>query len=160
MEAALPIPVRQMTNQITAARGFHRRLAYGVAALAAIISGITLRMVPLGLPYYFVKYGGGVIWGAMVYAMVAFCLPLARIRTIVLSALIVALLSELFRLYQTPELDAFRRTIAGQLLLGRIFSLWNVVGYSLGILLAAAGDRLIRRARAQDPARESLSSRR
>ncbi len=125
------------------------RLCYGAAALAAIISGSALRLVPVGLPYAIVKYGGSTIWGAMVYAMVAFCVPFARLRTIILIALSIAVLSELFRLYQTPELDAFRRTLAGQLLLGRIFSVWNIVAYAAGIMLAAAADGAFKRSRIQ-----------
>lgn len=128
---------------------FKARLAYGVSTLAAIICGSALRLVPIGLPYAIVKYGGSTIWGAMVYAMVAFCIPLARLRTIIFTALVLAVLSELFRLYQTPELDAFRRTLAGQLLLGRIFSLWNITAYAAGIFLAGAADRAFRRSRAR-----------
>jgi hypothetical protein len=134
------------------------RLAYGAAVFATILCGSTVRLVPLGLPYVVVKYGGSTIWGAMVYAIVAFCAPLARIRAVVLTALAIAVLSELFRLYQTPELDAFRRTIAGQLLLGRIFSIWNIAAYGIGIALAALADRAFRLGRAQVSRQAALSS--
>lgn len=126
----------------------HMRFVYAAAALTAIVSGSALRLIPLGLPYFIVKYGGSTIWGAMVYALVAFCVPFARIRTILLAALAIAILSELFRLYHTPELDAFRRTIAGALLLGRVFSVWNIVAYGVGIVLTAQADRIFRRSRA------------
>lgn len=128
------------------AESFNARLIYGAAVLVIIASGSALRLVPVGLPYFIVKYGGSTIWGAMVYVLVAFCAPVVRIRTALLTALSIATLSELFRLYQTPELDAFRRTLAGALLLGRVFSFWNIVAYSLGIVLAAAGDAAFRRA--------------
>lgn len=128
----------------------HRmRIAYGAAAFAAIIGGSALRLVPMGLPYFIVKYGGSTIWGAMVYAMVASCAPFARLRTIILIALAIAVMSEVFRLYQTPELDAFRRTLAGQLLLGRIFSVWNIAAYGAGIILASIADAAFRRSQAQ-----------
>ena len=52
-------------------------------------------------------------------------------------SVMIAILAELFRLYHTPWLDAFRLTLAGALLLGRIFSWWNIVAYGLGIALAA-----------------------
>ena len=48
---------------------------------------------------------------------------------------------ELFRLVHAPWLDAFRLTTAGALLLGRVFSLWNIVAYGAGILLGMALDR-------------------
>lgn len=133
--------------------GFRTRLTYGAAACGTILSGSALRLVPVGLPYFIVKYGGSTIWGAMVYAMVALCIPFARVRTIVLIALALAVLSELFRFYQTPELDAFRRTLAGQLLLGRIFSIWNIAAYSTGIVIAAVADRAFRHS--QVPVRQS-----
>jgi hypothetical protein len=48
---------------------------------------------------------------------------------------------ELFRLVHAPWLDAFRLTLAGALLLGRIFSPWNVLAYGVGIALAMLLDR-------------------
>lgn len=61
-------------------------------------------------------------------------------RGIVLGAGTLALATECSRLYHTPELDAYRLTTAGALLLGRVFSLWNLVAYVLGIALGAALD--------------------
>jgi len=43
------------------------------------------------------------------------------------AASVIAISVELLRLYHRPQLDAFRATPAGRLLLGRIFSLWNIV---------------------------------
>jgi multisubunit Na+/H+ antiporter MnhF subunit len=53
----------------------------------------------------------------------------------ILIALAIAILSEFFRLYDTPELNAFRRTVAGQPLPDRIFSVWNIVTHVVGIVL-------------------------
>jgi hypothetical protein len=53
----------------------------------------------------------------------------------------VAVAVELIRLVHTPWLDDFRLTLAGALLLGRIFSLWNLVAYAAGIVLGAVADR-------------------
>jgi Protein of unknown function (DUF2809) len=57
-----------------------------------------------------------------------------------ISALI-AVCVELFRLLHTPWLDAFRLTLAGALLLGRIFSLWDMLAYGVGIVLGMWLDR-------------------
>lgn len=54
----------------------------------------------------------------------------------VATALGVALAAELFRLVHAPALDAFRATLAGALLFGRVFSPWNVAAYWLGVTLA------------------------
>ncbi|MBB2964173.1 DUF2809 domain-containing protein [Methylobacterium sp. R2-1] len=104
-----------------------------------------MRLLPLGLPKEIVKYAGSVLWGAMVYGLVAFVRPAAATGRLVLVALIVAMLVELFRLVHTPALDAFRLTLAGQLLLGRIFSPWNILAYAVGIGSAAAFDAATRR---------------
>jgi hypothetical protein len=48
---------------------------------------------------------------------------------------------ELFRLVHAPWLDAFRLTTAGALLLGRVFSPWDVLAYGVGIALGMLLDR-------------------
>lgn len=110
-----------------------------------IAAGIGVRYLPLGLPREVVKYAGSVLWGAMVYGLVAFLRPTTAVGRLASAALALAVLVELFRLIQTPELDAFRLTLAGQLLLGRIFSAWNILAYAVGIGLAGALDAGIRR---------------
>lgn len=116
------------------------------AVLAAIIAaGLAWRLVPFGLPPFALKYGGSILWGAMVYVLVLLTAPASGILRIVSLALSIAIAVEFSRLVHTPWLDAFRLTLAGQLLLGRVFSLWNIVAYAAGILAATAGDRALRR---------------
>jgi hypothetical protein len=50
-----------------------------------------------------------------------------------------------------PWLDDFRLTLAGALLLGLIFSLWNILAYGAGIGFAVLIDRLARLARPKEP---------
>ena len=95
----------------------------------------------LGLSSFVVKYGGSAFWGAMVFFLVAMAashLPGWRIAVIAAS---IAVGVELFRLVHTPWLDDFRLTIAGALLLGRIFSPWNVLAYGVGIIFGMLLDR-------------------
>jgi hypothetical protein len=54
---------------------------------------------------------------------------------------IFAALVELTRLYHSPGLDAFRLTLAGKLLLGRVFSYGHFPVYWGAIGLAAWADR-------------------
>lgn len=58
-------------------------------------------------------------------------------------AVAIAVVVEFSRLVHTPWLDAFRLTTAGALLLGRIFSLWNLVAYVAGIVVGVWLDRLM-----------------
>jgi hypothetical protein len=58
-------------------------------------------------------------------------------------AIAIAVAVELSRLVHAPWLDDFRLTLAGALLLGRIFSLWNILAYGVGIGLAMVLDEQI-----------------
>jgi hypothetical protein len=112
--------------------------------LAIILSGLALRRFGLGigLPAIIVKYGGSILWGAMVFFLVAFATPrLSRLRIAAISTTI-AVVVELFRLLHAPWLDEFRLTLAGALLLGRIFSVWDILAYGAGIWLAMLLDYL------------------
>ncbi|GJE16727.1 DUF2809 domain-containing protein [Methylobacterium marchantiae] len=127
--------------------GFLKARAIYLAATVVVVGvGLTLRLVPLGLPMGVVKYGGSALWAAMVYGLVATCLPEKRGRILVVAGAI-AVAVELFRLVHTPWLDSFRLTLAGALLLGRIFSIWNLVAYAAGLAAAALADRWVGPAR-------------
>jgi hypothetical protein len=120
-----------------------RLIARAFLCLSIIISGLALRGFGsnLGLPSFIVKYGGSVLWGTMVFFLVALAASrLSRWRVGLISASI-AICVELFRLVHAPWLDAFRLTIAGALLLGRIFSPWNMLAYGVGIVMAMLLDR-------------------
>jgi hypothetical protein len=119
------------------------RVARAGVCFAIIAAGLALRRFGLGLgiPAFIVKYGGSVLWGSMVFFLVAVARPrLSRLYIASISA-VIAVGVELFRLVHTPWLDAFRLTLAGALLFGRIFSAWNIVAYGAGILLAWLVDR-------------------
>ncbi|QHP72541.1 DUF2809 domain-containing protein [Bradyrhizobium sp. LCT2] len=113
-------------------------------ALVVIACGLSLRWhgLPLGLPAFVVKYGGSLLWATMVVLLVGVLLPrLSRMQLAAIAAAI-AVVVEFSRLVHTPWLDAFRLTTAGALLLGRIFSLWNLVAYAAGIAFGVWIDRL------------------
>ncbi len=112
------------------------RLRYLALASLTTLLGLLVRLPHNGLPFWLTKYAGSGLWGVMVYWLVAACAPShSRITRAGIAALI-AIAVEFFRLVHTPWLDAFRLTLAGALLLGRVFSLWNIVAYFAGIALA------------------------
>ena len=83
--------------------------------LSIIVCGLALRKfgLGLGLPSVFVKYGGSMLWGTMVFFLVAIAAPgQSRWRMAPISILL-AVCVELFRLVHTPWLDDFRLTTAG-----------------------------------------------
>ncbi len=110
--------------------------------LSLIPVGVAWRMVPLHLPSFWYKYGGSVLWAAMVYWLVAAILP--RIPAVGVGLMAGALIAgiEFSRLYHAPVIDAFRLTLAGKLILGRFFSLRNIVAHWLAITVAAMADGL------------------
>jgi len=122
-----------------------RRISLLLALLLTIASGLALRRFgyAANLPFAVVKYGGSILWGAMVYWLLATIFVSSRPFRIAAVALILAVAVELFRLWHTPTLEAFRLTTAGALLLGRVFSLWNIAAYATGIAAALALDRIL-----------------
>lgn len=111
--------------------------------LGIIAAGLALRRFGSGLevPGFVVKYGGSALWGAMVFFLVAIAGPRLSRPHIASVSILVAVSVELFRLVHTPWLDDFRLTLLGALLLGRIFSAWNILAYVAGIGLALLVDR-------------------
>jgi hypothetical protein len=111
--------------------------------LSIMISGLALRRfgLGLGLPVLVVKYGGSLLWATMVFFLVAMAGPARSRSSVALISASIAICVELLRLVHAPWLDAFRLTLAGALLLGRIFSPWNLFAYGVGIALAMLLDR-------------------
>lgn len=99
--------------------------------------GLMLRLVPWGLPLGVHHIGGGLLWGAMLYLVGASIRPRSwRRHHVATAALLVVAIVEGGRLIRTPALDQFRATLAGQLLLGRIFNLRNILFDGVGISAA------------------------
>ena len=115
------------------------RIGFLGIALLAIVAGLVLRLVPWHLPLVVHHYGGGLLWGAMLFALVASLRPRGwGSAALIAMASILAVAVELIRLIHAPALDAFRATLAGQLFLGRIYSPWNIVAYEIGIVATCA----------------------
>ena len=111
-----------------------------LAAVMCVAAGLALRRYgySIGLTFPVVKYGASVIWGSMVYFLALSVLPHTQRLTVALAAGAFSIVLELFRLFHTDALDAFRLTTIGALLLGRVFSFWNIAAYLAGIGLACA----------------------
>ncbi|TXH84338.1 MAG: DUF2809 domain-containing protein [Rhizobium sp.] len=122
-----------------------------VALLLTIVCGLALRRFGYAahLPFTIVKYGGSILWGAMVYWLLATIFAGAHHARVASAAVALAVLVELFRLWHTPALDAFRLTTTGALLLGRVFSPWNILAYVAGIAAALTMHRALSGERAR-----------
>jgi hypothetical protein len=127
-------PLRSMTRSVLVVGG-------------AITTGLTLRLVPMGLPDVVVKHGGSVLWAVMVYAIVAALSTRWSPRRCGIVAGIVAGGIELSQLCHHPLLDAVRASRVGALLLGRVFSVGDLIVYTSTIMIAVIVDRAIARIR-------------
>ena len=114
-------------------------------ALIVIACGLSLRWYgfPLGLPAFVVKYGGSLLWATMVFLLIGVLLPRLTGGQLAAIAMLIAAAVEFSRMVHTPWLDAFRLSTAGALLLGRIFSLWNLAAYAVGVAFGVWIDRLV-----------------
>ena len=117
-----------------------------VLIAGTIAAGLTLRLVHLGLPFFLTKYGGSALWALMIYWIISSLCPRWSLYRSALASGFIAAAAEAFQLYHTPELDAFRRTLFGALLLGRVFSTWDFIAYAFGIALGVCADRTARQA--------------
>ena len=113
--------------------------------LVTVMAGRAVRMAPRGLPWVVVKYGGSMLWAVMIYWIVSAAMPRGRLPVVGLVAGAIATAVEFFKLYHSPGMDAFRLTLPGMILLGRYFSVRDIVAYWVAIGLAAWIDGGIRR---------------
>ena len=110
-----------------------------------VMAGLAVRMAPLGLPAVVVKYGGSMLWAVMIYWIASTALLQWRLPVVGLVAGAIATGVEFFKLYHSPGMDAFRLTLPGMILLGRFFSVRDIVAYWVAIGAAAWLDGRIRR---------------
>jgi hypothetical protein len=124
-----------------------RRAVYAGLLVVTIALGLAWRILPLGFSFFWFKYGGSVLWAIALYWLIALGFPRYRSVGLAVSVAVVAAVLEFSRLWHVDTLDAFRLTLAGRLLLGRYFSLKNIVAYWVGIAVAAAMDEWVVRRR-------------
>ena len=118
----------------------------GVVIVAA---GLGVRLAPLGLPAVVVKYGGSTLWALMIYWVLSSLMQKWPLVLIASMSGTVATAVEIFKLYRSPGMDAFRLTPLGMLLLGRIFSGWDIVAYWIAIAAGVGLDAVIRHSRSR-----------
>ena len=123
-----------------------RPLWLSFALIAVTIpAGLMIRFAHAGLPPWFSKYGGSVLWAIMIYWLVSTLLPRWTVPRSAIASAVLSAAVEFFKLVYTPALDAFRHTLPGMLLLGRVFSLWDIAAYWAGIACAACIDMALRK---------------
>ena len=103
--------------------------------VATMTGGLVIRFIPLGLPAVIVKYGGSMLWALMIYWIISALLPSMRLLTVAVITAALTIAVEFFKLHHSPALDGFRMTAAGIVLLGRVFSLRDILAYLIAIMI-------------------------
>lgn len=116
---------------------------YATLLCATILLGIATRAMPMAFPELIARYGGDVLWAAMVVWILAPLRTAAAPRALGLMALTIAMLIEVSQLYQAPWINAVRATRVGALALGQGFLWIDILCYVIGVTLAVAVDASI-----------------
>jgi hypothetical protein len=123
------------------------RSTYLALVIATMVAGLILRFGVQGWPFWITKWGGSFLWAMMIYWIAALLFPTWKVTSLIPATGAIATVVELIRLYDSPGLDAFRVTLPGVLLLGRVFSWWDILTYWVAILIAAGIDSLALRSK-------------
>lgn len=115
-----------------------KQLCYLIIVIGVIILGLLSRELSSWLP----KWIGSILWGTMVFFIMGFIFRDRTTRHIGLIAGAFSIGVEVVKLYHTPEIDDFRYTTIGGLLLGHVFSWNNIFLYISGIALGAICENL------------------
>ncbi len=113
--------------------------------LVTVLAGLAVRFVHVGLPYFVTKYAGSMLWALMIYWVISTVFFSWRIVYSFILSGVLATAVEFFKLYHSAPVDAFRLTLPGILLLGRFFSVWDIVAYWVAIAGGALIDKSMRR---------------
>lgn len=111
--------------------------------LAVIILGLASRRYPILFPELLGKYPGDALWSMMVYFGWALFKPSAPPYRIAIFTLVTSCLIEVSQLIQTPWLNIIRHTTLGYLVLGTVFSWYDIFSYAVGVILGFYLDRLL-----------------
>jgi hypothetical protein len=132
---------RQLTSNLhKLTNKMHRSITALILLLITIPIGLAVRLLPLHLPWFLYKYLGSTLWAIALYWFLAALLPKLRPIIVAPIAITIATLVELSRLIPIAPIDAFRLTFAGKILLGRYFSIKNIIAYALAIAFTTALD--------------------
>lgn len=121
------------------------RTTTGTLLAVTIVAGLASRAFPTWQPAVVARFGGDVLWAAMVFWVLALARPRAGTLRLGLAALAIATAVELSQLSRAPWIETLRRSRLGALAVGRGFLWSDLVCYALGVGLAMAVDTILRR---------------
>lgn len=112
--------------------------------IGTIALGLASRRYPDAFPAFIARYGGDALWASMVFWLLALLRPAAWSIRLAAIAFAISVAVECSQLYHATWLDALRATRLGALALGHGFLWSDIACYLVGVVLAAAVDRVLR----------------
>jgi hypothetical protein len=113
------------------------RLPWLCALVVVVAAGLGVRYGLARVPFV-AKYGGVALWSVMAYASILVLAPRLSVRAAALIALAVSFAVELAQLTPVPAALSARHILL-RLLLGTSFSPYDLIAYTAGVAVAAAG---------------------
>ncbi|MDN4074997.1 DUF2809 domain-containing protein [Fictibacillus terranigra] len=116
------------------------RIAYSIAIIITIFSGLASRKWSHLLPLLAAQNAGDVLWAMMVYFGFRFLLIQKGLPTAICLSLLFSFGIEFSQLFQADWINHIRNTLFGALILGKGFLIADLFRYAAGILIAAVLD--------------------
>ena len=125
---------------MTAPTAARSRLWLSAGLVAVVALGFASRAYSGLFPSALGKYPGDALWALMVFLGLAIAWPRSSSPRLAIVALLIAYLGEFSQLYHAPWIDAIRATPLGHAFLGSGFSWFDMIAYTVGIVLGYAID--------------------
>jgi hypothetical protein len=122
----------------------HARLVYVGLALGTIALGLMVHVHGDALGPASRDVIGDALWAAMIMWWISAIAPDRSLGARGIVAIAICFAVEFSQLYHTGTLDSLRNTIIGRLTLGSGFDPRDLLAYAIGVLAAAACERIVR----------------
>lgn len=116
------------------------RKTYLIFLLLTLAAGLASRSFSNYLPAFVNIYLGDALWALLVYFLLRFLWPQAKLGISAVAALLFSYLVEMSQLYHDPWIDTIRHTTLGGLVLGFGFLWTDIVAYTLCVMVGAVLD--------------------
>lgn len=124
---------------------YRSRSIYLIAIIITILLGLASRQYAAMLPLFVAEHAGDALWAMMVFFGFRFLLVSKKISWSLLFSILFSFAIEFSQLYQAAWLNDMRSTVLGALILGKGFLFIDLVRYTVGILIGAGFDQLLKK---------------
>ena len=120
------------------------RIIFFLSAVAVVFVGLASRRYQAVLPKFVGEYAGDTLWALMLSLLVSALLAGRTVTYRATISLVLAFLVEISQLYHAPWIESIRNTTLGGLVLGFGFLWTDLVCYTVGIIIGAVAECVVR----------------